>query len=158
MTRVLAISLMLLVLALPAAAQAQSCAAPPGTAAVEEYCETIPAAGGDREGAAGRPAPVPAGSLRVLARSQEGQDFVRLLGHDPARAKDGGSGQSGKPGATGTPRTPGQPATDPLSAVTSALSSGPTPGGGFVSVLLALTLLMAGWGWIAYRRRTDDPD
>lgn len=36
--------------ALPASAAAQDCVAPPGTSAIDQYCETVPTAVGDRGG------------------------------------------------------------------------------------------------------------
>src|SRR4051812_32756573 len=65
-----------------APAAAQRCEAPPGTAAVDQYCETIPSASGPRgtdTGAAARQ-PVPAETLRKLeAEGTPGRELSQVL-------------------------------------------------------------------------------
>ena len=138
---------------LPAAtATAQTCVAPPGTAAIDQYCETVPAAGGDRGSTdAGPRVAIPQQTADQLARSNEGGTLLRNLGNDPkkpwgATKQRAGSDESEAPVA---------PSNNPLDAVGSALSSGPTLDGWFIAALLAVTLLMVSWGWIAYRRRDN---
>ena len=153
----LVVVMLALALALPGSALAQACKAPPGTAAVDEYCETIPAAGGD-EGAndPDRPAAdVPAGTVAELAETKDGQALDRLLGHDPNKPAGGGRRPAPRPAAAGE-AVPKAPSNNPLNAVRSAIGAGPTLGGGFVAVLLAVVLLMLGWGWVSYRRQSDE--
>jgi hypothetical protein len=156
--RLLPTVIALLVLAAPAHAD-QTCVAPPGTAAVEQYCEVVPAAGGSQDRHRRDPAPIPPSTAQRLSRSSAGQDLLRTLGHDPVTAKHAGAAKAHRRSSAATPGTaaaPRPPGDDPLGAVTSALSSGPKLGGPFVGVLLALTVLMLGWGWVAYRRRASD--
>ena len=141
-------------------ASAQRCQAPPGTAAIHQYCETIPAAGGDRTSdAKGQPAvPLSAKTAGELASSgKEGEQLLRSLGHDPqASAKSGGRSDRRPTASTATPPVPPAPSSNPLDAVRSAVTSGPSMGAGFFTVLVALTVLMAGFGWYGYRRRSTE--
>jgi hypothetical protein len=151
----LIVALVLLAGLLPAAsASAQDCQAPPGTAAIDQYCETIPAAGGDR-GTGERRASVPlsAATVRKLRNSgEQGEALLRQLGRNPAKRDRG----TKSPAPSAPTHAAGAPSNNPLDAVSSALSSGPTLGGGFIAALLGVTLLMLTWGWIAYRRRTGE--
>src|SRR5687767_903772 len=45
---------LVLIALMPSTASAQSCEAPPGTAAMDEYCETVPSADGQGGGTVGR--------------------------------------------------------------------------------------------------------
>src|SRR4051794_26277193 len=108
-----------LLVAQPAAAQ--NCVAPPGTAAVEEYCETVPTGTGDRgSGDPGQPAAgAPAKTLARLAKTKQGQALSRALGHDPAKAakprqrvKSTSETGSSAPRATG--QAPQAPSGNPL--------------------------------------------
>jgi hypothetical protein len=143
-------------------AAAQRCNAPPGTAAVDQYCENVPSAtgnGGGSDGSSG--ATAPQSTVRALDRAGEsGQELKRFLGEDVASAQ----GQSGKkrlseraadrktqkPEPTG--KAPAQPSSNPLGAVQSAVNSGTTVGSGFTWLLVSLTLLIAGIAWMRYRR------
>jgi hypothetical protein len=152
------IALLLLTLLLVAAAPAaaQTCQAPPGTSAVDEYCETIPEADGDRGAGDPREAEVPAETVRSLERSgEEGQALNRLLGRDGAPARDAGerADPNTRPSAGPSLTTPTEPSANPLAAVRSAIEPGSTLGSGFVLVLLGVTILMAGLGWFGYRRK-----
>jgi hypothetical protein len=145
--------LTLVLLVVPATASAQRCVAAPGTAAVDEYCESIPSPDGGTgaEDPASRPTvPVPGATLRRLVRGPDGEALVRVLGHDPQKARDGkGGAPAGSPKAA--PPPPQAPSVNPLNAVRTALADGPSLGRGFVAVLLALMLAMVGWGWAARR-------
>jgi hypothetical protein len=153
----------MLVTAGPAAAQ--RCNAPPGTAAVDQYCENVPSATGNGGGSGGSDgssgATAPRSTVRALDRAGEsGQELKRFLGEDVASAQ----GQSGKkrlseraadrktqkPEPTG--KAPAQPSSNPLGAVQSAVNSGTTVGSGFTWLLVSLTLLIAGIAWMRYRR------
>jgi hypothetical protein len=154
----------MLVTAGPAAAQ--RCNAPPGTAAVDQYCENMPSAtGGGGSGGGGSNdssrANVPSSTVRALDRAGErGKELKRFLGDDVASAQ-GRSGKKQTPERTSTRKAekreavgkpPTQPSSNPLGAVQSAVNSGTTVGIGFIWLLVALTLLIAGIAWLRYRR------
>jgi hypothetical protein len=154
----------MLVTAGPAAAQ--RCNAPPGTAAVDQYCENMPSAtGGGGSGGGGSNdssrANVPSSTVRALDRAGErGKELKRFLGDDVASAQ-GRSGKKQTPERTSTRKAekreavgkpPTQPSSNPLGAVQSAVNSGTTVGSGFIWLLVALTLLIAGIAWLRYRR------
>lgn len=93
-------------------------------------------------------------TAQELARSgKDGAALDRLLGQDPSSAaKDGGS----KAPAAGSDReaaTPAAPSENPLDAVRRSLTSGSTIGSGFAWAFVLSALVMAGWGWTAFRRR-----
>src|SRR3954447_1558052 len=96
MFRRLTTSLVLVALAAALAAapaSAQSCKAPPGMSAIDQYCEAIPSPGGDRgNGDADRGGlPIPAAAKRALERrGPEGQAIVGLSQASGKQA--GGSG------------------------------------------------------------------
>ena len=161
----------LLILAGPAGAQTD-CVAPPGNAAIEQYCETIPSATGGSGGGATAPTPLePDARAELRAAGPDGQALAQLLASDgDARrpgsdaSPDGASRRdAGKAGdATGAPRggtgptaTPPAPASNPLGAVSSAIESGPTLGGPFGWAILGLSLLFIGVGWLRLRAPRD---
>src|SRR4051794_8864030 len=95
-----------------APASAQSCKAPPGMSAIDQYCEAIPSAGGDRgntdldRGGV----PIPAAARRALARhGAEGKAILALAG--PASQKQAKSQSGGDPPPP--PRPPGGAAHPP---------------------------------------------
>ncbi len=103
----LAAALVVASLSLAPAASAQSCQAPPGRAAVEQYCESIPGPGGDRGINAGGKSIRPSGKAlqarKALKRSgTDGADLTRFLAAAPATAAPGDSaaGGGGRDGAT----------------------------------------------------------
>jgi hypothetical protein len=156
----------------PGVATAQKCVAPPGTAAIENYCETIPAAGGDRDsGDPDAPAPdvSPQTSQALAQTGDDGKALAQALGGDDSSGTtgsntgDGGSGNGGSGnggngsgsdgGSSLTIPVPKAPSSNPLNAVTQATGQGTGIGQGFVIVLVAATLVLGGAGWMAYRRR-----
>ena len=158
----------ILVAAAPAAAQ--KCVAPPGTAAVDQYCENVPSASGnsggggsdDSNGSSG--ATAPRNTVRALDRAGEsGKELKQFLGEDVASAradtgaKQGSKGSSDRKARTREPAgtAPEQPSSNPLGAVQSAVNSGTTVGSGFTWILVLLTLLIAGIAWMRYRRRSE---
>jgi len=157
----------ILLAAAPAAAQ--RCVAPPGTAAVDQYCENVPSASGnsgggsdDSNGSSG--ATTPRSTVRALDRAGEsGKELKQFLGEDVASAradtgaKQGSKGSSDRKARTREPAgtAPKQPSSNPLGAVQSAVNSGSTVGSGFTWILVLLTLLIAGIAWTRYRRRPD---
>jgi hypothetical protein len=152
-----------------APAAAQKCDAPPGTAAVEQYCETIPSASGPRgpdTGAAAKQ-PVPAETLRKLeAEGTPGRELSEVLRGAATPAPKSAATpaatphrSTAKPERTAAPR-PTPTATpvsagNPLAAVRSALAGSETVGGGFPWVLLVIAAVVGGAGWLRRTRRHD---
>src|SRR3954447_19525859 len=98
-----------------APASAQSCKAPPGMSAIDQYCEAIPSASGDRgntdpdRGGV----PIPAATKRALERhGADGQAIVRLSA--PASKRP----PSASPASEEAHAE--QPSENPLSAITSS--------------------------------------
>jgi hypothetical protein len=166
MTRVL-LSLALVLTTLlfaTAPASAQTCIAPPGTAAVDQYCENVPSAGGNGGGPSGGSSARPSqGTVRALARSgQGGKELNRFLGADVASAqgttgssKRSSSGRKAAKQATTAP-APRQPSSSPLGAVQSAVNSGATIGDAFIWILLGIALFIAGTAWLRHRTRATE--
>jgi hypothetical protein len=154
-----------------APAAAQQCAAPPGTAAVEQYCETIPSASGPRGGDTGAaaPRPVPSNTQRELeASGTPGRELNEVLrgAATPAPATAIATPRPGTrkrdkraaPRATPTAQAPAPtPASagNPLSAVRYAVTGADTVGGGFPWVLLLIAAIVGGAGWLRRTRRHD---
>jgi hypothetical protein len=137
-----------LVSAAPAAAI--ECKAPPGTAAVDEYCESIPAATGDRgHGTQGAPPwRLPGRTMRQLqAAGRDGEALGRFLGEQPGGGRPGRD----RPVDGSEPSTP---SSNPLASVRAALSGTDTIGAAFPGVLLAITLMMSAVAWSRVRRRS----
>jgi hypothetical protein len=155
-----------------APATGQQCQAPPGTAAVDEYCETIPSStGGEGAGSGGSasPRPAPRSTARALEKAgEDGRGLSRFLAQDPNAAP---AAEGRKPGdlssdrgAAGSARTEArakaeetpsdqEASSNPLRAIRSAVGSGDTVGDGFVWVILAMIVVMGGLGWVRYRRQ-----
>src|SRR3954447_7639996 len=76
-------------------ASAQSCKAPPGMSAIDQYCEAIPSAGGDRGNTdldrGSRP--YSAATLRALQR--RGGDGQSIIALSQAATKQAQTGQKG---------------------------------------------------------------
>lgn len=95
----------------PSVASAQSCKAPPGRAAVEQYCESVPGPGGDRGlnagGKAIRLSPKAMQAREALKRAgSDGQALSRFLTVAPATAAPG-TDVNGRGGGTAEPGTSG---------------------------------------------------
>ena len=151
-------------LAGPASA-AQKCVAPPGTAAMEQYCETVPSASGERgrRPAIGRsfhsrpgadlgsrlPPPIrsPRASATRLRRSITGVP----RGREAGQRQQEHEARSHRQGAARRPTL----TANPLSAVASAAGTGAEVGGPLVYTLLALTLIVVGVAWTRFRRTGD---
>lgn len=156
-------------LVVPAPALAQRCQAPPGSSAVEQYCEAVPEGGGtqsgdDFAGSGGRQDP--GGNVNGLSRSAQrelrtkgadGAAVVGLVAASSGGNNDGG-GSSGGTGPRGSVKGEaasgaGTPSGSPLKAVSASVENGATVGGVFVWALLGVTLLILGLGWISFRSR-----
>jgi len=159
----------LTLLALPTAAKAQ-CQPLPGRSALDQYCESVPGAGGDkaagkggggRSGRAGRGgsgggSDLPPGVANRLRGA--GPSGEALLDYAQSSAA-GGSGRSGgkngrgEAGRDGTKGPEADTSDNPLSAIKNAVSSGPSAGQAFVWILIAIALIVAALGWLRYRAR-----
>lgn len=156
MRRVLLIPLLAL-LALPAPAVAQDCVAPPGTAAIDEYCETIPEATGDR----GSPLPprrVPPATLESLrelgtdgAKLADQLDRKVLAQRDDRRTELDGPALTTRGG--GPAAAEDEPGSNPLDAVRSAVGTGARIEDELGWAIALVTLLIAGSWWVGIRRR-----
>lgn len=154
-----------------APASAQFCDAPPGTSAVDQYCENPPSASGNSGGGGGGGTTLkPSGhTVRVIAKSGErGKELNRYLGQQAASsggsavASNGSSAKDGKGKGRDTAssktksaaQAPSQQSTSPLGAVQSAASSGSTIGNGFIWALIAIALFIAGTAFVRHRRKS----
>jgi hypothetical protein len=159
--------------AAPAAATAQDCQAPPGMSGIDQYCESVPDARGQRGagepgGRGQRDAEERGGNgARVVSkrtaralreRGHQGEAvlaFVRSGGSTRSdRLKGGDQSSAGSGGGEGV--APRENSSDPLSAITSAVDSGSTTGPGLVWLLVATALAFVVLAWLRYRRRTPN--
>ena len=143
---------------------APKCQAPPGTGAVDQYCEVVPGAAGPKStglGGRGRapraPAPggIPGGTSRALAGGQPDGGVARVLGAPQSAAgRAAAKPKTGRDGK-GKARDAAEPASggNVLGAVGKAIENGPQIGGGFSWALILIALAMAAVAWFAYRRR-----
>jgi hypothetical protein len=171
----------------PAMAASGSCQAPPGTSAIDQYCEALPSPGGTggnhkhkrshhvnnttsqelkKQGAAGQavlnlanssgsaatPAPTPAPAVRK---------HVKRKVHHQKKKKHQAAAQTPKAGAPPTaPVQHGVPASapsgNPLSAVGSAIGTGSSGGTAFITLLIAIAVLMGATAFVGRRRRTGE--
>jgi hypothetical protein len=149
--------ILLLVLLAPASqARAQDCIAPPGTAAVDEYCETVPEATGER----GSPAPPRNVSPSTLAALRaQGEDGARLadqldravLAKDPNRRRDRDAPVA--KGDVASRMDSSEPGSNPLDAIREAVGTGARVEAGLGWALALITLALGGVWWLGTRRR-----
>jgi hypothetical protein len=145
----------------PGAALAQSCKAPPGMSAIDQYCEAIPGPVGDRgSGDADRGGrPIPASARAALERQgAEGRAILALSAAGTARetgARGGGSAPG--PDSSGEHvQSPASNSGNPLSALASGVSDGATANGLLGTVMLAVALVFFASVWLRYRRRAPN--
>jgi hypothetical protein len=166
------VALFCLMLAEPAFSQ-RDCEEPPGRSGLDQYCESVPGATGDRSPGAG------AGSGRDVSPSTRqrlersgaaGQALLGVIGGpsdgDEESAADGdGGGKSSRrqrdadgkssrgSSGSGNQKAADEPSNDVLSAVRSAADSGASAGPVFIWALVVVALLMVGAAWVRYRAR-----
>lgn len=128
-------------------ALAARCEAPPGTAGVDQYCETLPGAKGERGSGSG-PGRVGGGPGGVGSLDRKTVGRLERAGQD-------GRGVLALPSSGKQTRERVEPASDPsespLGAIGSAIESGPSSGRGFLWLLAAAGVGMVGIAWMRYR-------
>ena len=161
----------------PAGASSSSttCQAPPGTSAIDQYCEALPAPGGNSGHHKKHSHPVSNSTTKALEKQgPAGQAVLNLVGssgdagtpapvkHKAAKRhrhhKQQASTPSSSPPAATTPVSHALPAPDsnPLSAVGSAIGTGSSTGAVLLWLLVALAVVMGGTALIGYRRRARE--
>lgn len=155
-------ALLVLATAGPAAA-APGCEGPPGSSAIDQYCETVPGAGGDGAGGGqgtgqGRGgggdssvgSSLGPGTSDALRRSGRDGDVLRSLRGAGSQKAGRGDRSAGNGGAG-----PSDPSDNPFAAIGSGVDSGSSViGPWLVWILVALALVLGGFGWMRYRRNT----
>lgn len=147
-TRLFVAALMALALPATAAAQLTNCVAPPGTAAIEQYCEQVapPAHGGKGRDAA----PVDARDVAALQKTASGQALLRSVG----RTRSIPAKKRGTRTVVSDPGAPVPPSSSAARGALFSLSDAVTLGAGVVLVALAILAALAGLA--ATRRRRPD--
>ncbi len=153
------------------AGAAASCQAPPGVSGLDQYCESIPAptgvSGVGDKSRSHLPGISPA-TRRALAKAGPVGGAVAELAPAAPRstAKSGGS-KSGRKTTTAPSKRPAASAKrvaisaprdvsgGALSAIGSATQTGVSAGSGFAWMLVAITVLLGGLGWMRYRLRSE---
>ena len=165
---------LLAVVAAPSA-HAQSCEAPPGSAAVEQYCEAIPEGDGAQsgndfrreaaesvsggggtngQGGSGNPALSVEAAQALESAGADGEAVADL-----ARASSGGQSASSNGNAAseagdvaGSSASSDEASGSPLKAVSASVENGPVAGSLMIWALLGATLVVLALGWMRFRR------
>lgn len=163
---------------LQAQAAPVNCQAPPGTSGIDQYCETVPTAGGDQgtsgggggsSGHSGHSGSVGGSVSRRTATAlrDSGATGKAILGLSTGSGQASGSTGSSSGTAKGAAgqkhgtaqasqgnqsKAPAARSDNPLEAIRSAVTAGTSAGPGFVWILIVLGAIMAGIGWLRYRR------
>jgi hypothetical protein len=131
------------------AADAQRCVAPPGRAGIEQYCERLPGAGGDRP-TGGQDGPTVGTDLdpqtrRALAETPAGTALLRL---PEGSARGGARGDRAAGDGARSAEDPGEGVVGGLSAAASDATSA-TPI--VVWILVAIAIALAATAWVRSR-------
>lgn len=154
----------------PSTAGAQNCVAPPGTAAIEQYCETVPDAANRGQGTASerrrlRQSLPPRQARRLEQAGADGQAVLALpaAGGGPGATGTAGAGSSrsrqdrasGVAGAAKSRIQPdaAEPSSNPLDAIANAVGTGGGVSGAFGWLLMGTALAAAALAWTRMRRR-----
>jgi hypothetical protein len=133
-----------------APASAQSCKAPPGTSAIDEYCEAIPSPSGDRGSTDSDRGglPIPAATRRALEKAgADGRSIVKLSASATKRKRPAGDAAAAKASGEAGPASG-----NVIDALAAGVGEGGTVGPLFGTLLLFLALVFASLGWLRYRR------
>lgn len=135
-------------------ASAQRCEAPPGTAAVDQYCEMIPEERGTTPSARYAESGAPAGAPQTpLGRRLASQGFAGVtLATFVERTRPQGAvrGETAEQS-----ESLAAPPEGPIAAIRSSVGAGPMTGTAFLLALLAIAALVGGL-WALDRRRPRD--
>jgi hypothetical protein len=159
--------------AVPAAAQEQRCEAPPGRSGIEQYCESLPQAGGPQGGGSEGSSGVDRGTAaRLRSAGAEGAAVLGLSGGQGGSAESGagsgsgagdggaqsGGGDSdrsqneGSVAGTAEPVDIDEPSGSILSALKSSVEEGPTLSDAFAWLLIAIAIGCFTLAWLRWRR------
>jgi hypothetical protein len=168
-----------------AASSSTTCQAPPGTSAIDQYCEALPAPGGNSGHHKKHSHPVSNSTTKALEKQgAAGKAVLNLVGSSgdagtsaptvpatPAPVKhkavkrhrhhkQQASAPSSNPPATTNVKPVSHalpaPASNPVSAVGSAIGTGSSTGAVLLWLLVALAVVMGGTALIGYRRRARE--
>lgn len=137
-------------------AHAQRCEAPPGTAAVDQYCEMIPEERGTTPSAryaeSGTPGSAPETALgqRLVSEGASGVALATFV--ERTRPEGAFRGETAEQSASLA-----APPEGPVAAIRSSVVAGPVTGTAFLLALFAIAALVAGL-WAFDRRRPRDED
>ncbi len=138
------------------AAVAQRCEAPPGTAAIDQYCETVPGAKGDRQSGAGQRVSRSLDRSTSQALERAGRDGRGVLALPASGARGQGDQAGRERQASGRETQESEESEEPsgsaFGALGSGIESGSAAGQGFIWLLIAAGVGMAGIAWVRYRR------
>jgi cobalamin biosynthesis Mg chelatase CobN len=150
-----------------APAPAATCQAPPGTSAIDQYCEVVPdgAGGSSTGGGSGPNTPgLSRGSEAALSRHGADGQGVVALAESTARSS-AGSASAGSQKQSRRGKTPQSLLSERKhassvesrngvlqAAASSASQEASRAGGAFIVVLLAAIVAMVGWGWMRFRQ------
>jgi hypothetical protein len=157
---------LVLVLALPGLASAQRCVARPGTAALDQYCETIPGSSGSRPSARGggsrlRDLLPDALVARFERHGEEGRAVLALspgptalsaAARERSRTPPRERSAQASPALVETDAPPDAPSANPLTASVDALGLAGALGWGLVVALGVFACLAAAAAFAAGRR------
>lgn len=178
----LVIALLASLLAATAApsAHAQSCEAPPGSAAVEQYCEAIPEGDGAQSGNDFRREATESAGAGGGTNGQDGSGGSTLSPEatealesagadgdavaDLARASSGGpntasngTSEAEAGDVAGSSASSQEASGSPLKAVSASVENGPVAGSLMIWALLGATLVVLALGWMRFRRTGAPP-
>lgn len=163
----------------PAGASSSSttCQAPPGTSAIDQYCEALPAPGGSSGHHKKHSHPVSNSTTKALEKQgPAGQAVLNLANssgdagtpavvkhkavkrhrHHKQQASTPASNPPAVTNAKAVSHALPAPGSNPVSAVGSAIGTGSSTGAVLVWLLVALAVVMGGTALIGYRRRARE--
>lgn len=146
-----------------------TCQAPPGTSAIDQYCEALPSPGGGSGHHRKHSHPVSNSTAKQLAQQGAAGKAVLNLADSsgdasspPAAKHKSAARHHKRDSATSSPAPPAMnnalpaPASNPLSAIGSAIGTGSSTGAVLLWLLVALAVVMGGTALIGYRRRARE--